>query len=469
MTSTDTAAIDPAVDAWLADHADDRLESYQAFLRIPSISALPEHADDCRAAAEWIAADMRRIGLEHVEVAETGGHPIVYGDWLHATGEPTALVYGHYDVQPVDPVELWESPPFEPVAHDGSMFGRGSSDDKGQIHMHLRAAEALLATTGGLPINVRYLFEGEEESSSVHLDRWLETNRERVAADVAIISDTGFFEGNIPSITVGLRGMMYAQIDVVGTAVDLHSGGYGGVVQNPANALATIIAALKGPDGRIAVPGFYDDVAALSDEDRSHFAALPFDEDAYLARLGLPELFGESGFTTLERRGGRPTLDVNGLWGGFQGEGSKTIIPAHAHAKISCRLVPNQDPDRIFDALRAYVAQVAPPGVTTTVRLLGGGLPSVTPVDHPVTQAAARALEATFGRAPVYVREGGSIPVCASFESILGQPVVLLGFAQPDSHAHAPNEWMDLGNYETGIRTIVRFWTEIADLPDEAA
>jgi len=316
---------------------------------------------------------------------------------------------------------------------------------------------------------VRYLFEGEEESSSVHLDRWLEANREGVAADVAIISDTGFFEGNIPSITVGLRGMMYAQIDVVGTAVDLHSGGYGGVVQNPANALATIIAALKGPDGRIAVPGFYDDVAALSDEDRSHFAALPFDEDAYLARLGLPELFGETGFTTLERRGGRPTLDVNGLWGGFQGEGSKTIIQAHAHAKISCRLVPNQDPDRIFDALRAYVAQVAPPGVTTTVRLLGGGLPSVTPVDHPVTQAAARALEATFGRAPVYVREGGSIPVCASFESILGQPVVLLGFAQPDSHAHAPNEWMDLGNYETGIRTIVRFWTEIADLPDEGA
>ncbi len=469
MTSSDTAAIDPAVDAWLVDHADDRLESYQAFLRIPSISALPDHADDCRAAAEWIAEDMRRIGLEHVEVAETGGHPIVYGDWLHAPGEPTALVYGHYDVQPVDPVELWESPPFEPVVHDGSVFGRGTSDDKGQIHMHLRAAEALLATTGGLPVNVRYLFEGEEESSSVHLDRWLETNRERVAADVAIISDTGFFEGNIPSITVGLRGMMYAQIDVVGTAVDLHSGGYGGVVQNPANALATIIAALKGPDGRIAVPGFYDDVDALSDEDRSRFAALPFDEEAYLARLGLPELFGETGFTTLERRGGRPTLDVNGLWGGFQGEGSKTIIPAHAHAKISCRLVPHQDPDRIFDALRDYVAKVAPAGVTTTVRLLGGGLPSVTPVDHPVTQAAARALEATFGRAPVYVREGGSIPVCASFESILGQPVVLLGFAQPDSHAHAPNEWMDLGNYETGIRTIVRFWSEIAALPDEGA
>jgi acetylornithine deacetylase/succinyl-diaminopimelate desuccinylase-like protein len=469
MTSTDPAAIDAAVDAWLDGHAADRLESYRAFLRIPSISALPEHSAACRAAAEWIATDMRRIGLEHVEVAETGGHPIVYGDWLHAPGAPTALVYGHYDVQPVDPVELWDSPPFEPVAHDGSMFGRGSSDDKGQIHMHLRAAEALLATTRGLPINVKYLFEGEEESSSVHLEEWLGANREQVAADVAIISDTGFFEGNVPAITVGLRGLMYAQIDVVGTAVDLHSGGYGGVVQNPANALATIIAALKSPDGRIAVPGFYDDVAVLSEEDRSHFAALPFDEDAYLARLGLPELFGEPGFSTLERRGGRPTLDVNGLWGGFQGEGSKTIIPAHAHAKVSCRLVPDQDPDRIFEALRAYVEQVAPPGVTTTVRMLGGGRPSVTPVDHPVTQAAARALEATFGRAPVFVREGGSIPVCASFETILDQPVVLLGFAQPDSHAHAPNEWMDLGNYETGIRTIIRLWSEIADLRHEGA
>jgi acetylornithine deacetylase/succinyl-diaminopimelate desuccinylase-like protein len=469
MTSSAAASTDPAVDAWLDGHADERLESYRAFLRIPSISALPEHAADCRRAAEWIADDMRRIGLEHVEVAETGGHPIVVGDWLHAAGAPTILVYGHYDVQPVDPLELWDAPPFEPVARDGSMYGRGASDDKGQIHMHLRAAEALLATAGGLPVNVKYLFEGEEESSSVHLDPWLTANRERLAADAAIISDTGFFEGNVPAITVGLRGMMYAQIDVVGTAVDLHSGGYGGVVENPANALATIIAALKERNGRITIPGFYDDVVELSAADRAHFAALPFDEEEYLARLGLPALHGESGYSTLERRGGRPTLDVNGLWGGFQGEGSKTIIPAHAHAKVSCRLVPHQDPDRIFEAFRAYVAEVAPPGVTTTVRSLGGGRPSVTPVDHEVTQAAARALEATFGRAPVFVREGGSIPVCASFETILGQPVVLLGFAQPDSHAHAPNEWMDLGNYETGIRTIVRVWHEIASLPAGSA
>jgi acetylornithine deacetylase/succinyl-diaminopimelate desuccinylase-like protein len=467
-TTTDTEVIDPAVEAWLAAHADRRLESYIDFLRIPSISTLPEHAGDCQRAAEWIGADLRRIGFEHVEVAATGGHPIVYGDWLHAPEAQTVLVYCHYDVQPVDPVDLWDSPPFEPIVVGGRMLARGASDDKGQLHMHLRAAEALLATRQSLPINIKVVFEGEEESSSTHLDEWLEANRERVAADVAVISDTGFFEGNVPAITTSLRGLMYAQIDVVGTAVDLHSGGFGGVVQNPGNALATIIAALKDRDGRVVIPGFYDEVTELSDDDRARFAALPFDEDAYLADLDLPELFGEPGYSALERRGGRPTLDVNGLWGGFEGEGSKTIIPAHAHAKVSCRLIPDQDPDVIFERFRAFVEQVAPPGVRTTVRYLGGGRPSVTPIDHPVTQAAARALEATFGQAPVYIREGGSIPVCASFEDILGEPAVLIGFAPADGHAHAPNEWMDLGNYETGIRTIIRLWDEIATLPTAA-
>jgi acetylornithine deacetylase/succinyl-diaminopimelate desuccinylase-like protein len=468
MTTTNAAVIDPAVEAWLDAHAGERLVSYQELLRIPSISALPEHAPDCRRTAEWIAADLRRIGVEHVEVVETGGHPIVYGDWLHAPGAQTALVYCHYDVQPVDPLDLWDSPPFEPAVVDGRMLARGASDDKGQLHMHLRAAEALLATRGALPINLKFVFEGEEESSSLHLDPWLAANGEKVAADVAIISDTGFFEGNIPAITVGLRGMMYAQIDVVGTAVDLHSGGYGGAVQNPANALASIIAALKEPDGRIAIPGFYDEVVPLSPESRAHFAELPFDEDAYLEHLGLPALFGEPGYSTLERRGGRPSLDVNGMWSGFQGEGSKTIIPAHAHAKVSCRLVVDQDPDVIFERFRSFVDHVAPPGVRTTVRFLGGGRPSQTPVDHPVTKAAARALEATFGQAPVFIREGGSIPVCASFEETLGEPVVLVGFAPSDGQAHAPNEWMDLGNYELGIRAVVRLWDEIAALPSEA-
>ena len=464
MTTTPSAATDPTVEAWLSDHAGERLESYKAFLRIPSVSTLPAHADDCRRAAEWIADDLRRIGFEHVSVELTPGHPIVYGDWLHAADAMTVLVYCHYDVQPVDPVELWDSPPFEPAVVDGRILARGASDDKGQLHMHLRAAEALLATRGALPINLKVVFEGEEESSSAHLDAWLEANRDRVAADVAVISDTGLFEGEIPAITIGLRGMMYAQIDVVGTAVDLHSGGFGGVVQNPANALATIVASLKDEDGRIAIPGFYDDVVELTGDDRARFAELPFDEEAYRAHVGVPALFGEPGYSALERRGGRPTLDVNGLWSGFQGEGTKTIIPAHAHAKVSCRLVPDQDPDRIFELFRAHVERVSPAGVRTTVQFLGGGRPSLTPVDHPVTQAAARALEATFGRPPVFVREGGSIPVCASFEETLGEPVVLVGFAPADGHAHAPNEWMDLASYETGIRTIIRLWDEIATL-----
>jgi acetylornithine deacetylase/succinyl-diaminopimelate desuccinylase-like protein len=456
---------DAALQAHLDATRDARLASYMSFLRFPSISALPEHAEDCRRAAGWLAEALTTAGLEHAEILETGGHPVVYADWLHAPDAPTVLVYGHYDVQPVDPVELWTSPPFDPVVDGDRLLARGSADDKGQIHAHVMAAAGLLETRGRLPINVKYLFEGEEESSSMHMAPFLEAQRERFAADVAIISDTGFFEGNVPAITLGLRGLMYAQIDVVGTDVDLHSGGYGGVVENPANALAVIIAALKGPDGRIRVPGFYDDVVALTEADRAAFAALPFDAEAYREQIGVPALVGESGYTPLERRGARPTLDVNGLWGGFAGEGSKTIIPAHAHAKVSCRLVTDQDPHKIFELFKAFVEEIAPPGVTTTVQLLGGGWPSLTPMDHPATQAAARALEATFGRAPVYSREGGSIPICANFNNILGLPVVLLGFVQPSSNAHAPNEWMDLRNYETSILAIARTWDELADLP----
>jgi acetylornithine deacetylase/succinyl-diaminopimelate desuccinylase-like protein len=455
---------DRALEAYLQANRGDRLESLQAFLRIPSISALPDHAGDVRRAAEWLAGRLTDAGIEHVEVSETGGHPIVYGDWLHADGAPTVIVYGHYDVQPVDPLDEWTSPPFEPRLDGDRLVGRGSADDKGQIHAHLSAAAALLATRGALPINVRYVFEGEEESSSVHLDGWLTANRDRLGADAAIISDTGFFEGNIPAITIGLRGMMYAQIDVVLTAVDLHSGSYGGAVHNPAVALAQMIAALKGPDGRIRIPGFYDDVAELTPLERAAIAELPFDDDAFRDKIGVPALVGESGYTTLERKSTRPTLDVNGIWGGFQGEGSKTIIPARAHAKVSTRLVAHQDPHDIFDKLETFVAEIAPPGVEVTVRKLGAGRPSLTAIDHPVTQAAARALEKTFGQPPLYIREGGSIPITASFETILGLPVVLEGFTQPDERAHAPDEWLDLGNYESAIRAIVATFDEIAQL-----
>ncbi|MER3488093.1 MAG: dipeptidase, partial [Chloroflexota bacterium] len=409
-----------------------------------------------------LADQLAAAGLEHVEVAETGGHPVVYADWLHVPGKPTVLVYGHYDVQPPDPLEAWERAPFEPLVKGRRILARGAADDKGQVHLHLAAAEALLRSRGAFPVNVRYVFEGEEEVSSVHLDAWLAANRERLAADVACISDTGFFEGNLPAITVALRGLMYAQIDVDGPTIDLHSGVHGGAVANPANALCEIVAALRGPDGRVRIPGFYDDVVPLTDADRAALAELPFDEEAYRVSLGVPALVGESGYTTLERRGARPTLDVNGIWGGFAGEGPKTIIPASAHAKVSCRLVANQDPDRIYERFTAFVGEVAPPGVRVAVRYLGGGRPTLTPIDHPATQAAARALEATFGRRPLYIREGGSIPVAASFATLLGLPVVLLGFAPPDGNVHAPNEWMDLDNYEGGIRAVVRFFDELA-------
>jgi acetylornithine deacetylase/succinyl-diaminopimelate desuccinylase-like protein len=459
-----TATAD-ALETYLDANHDRRLASYEEFLRIPSVSALPEHADDCRRAAEFLAGELRTIGVEHVDVAETRGHPLVYGDWLKAEGAPTVLVYGHYDVQPPDPIDEWVKAPFEPLIRDGRMLARGAADDKAQVHMHVRATEAILATRGRLPVNLKFLFEGDEEMSSAHLDQWLEENRARLGADLAVISDTGFFEGNLPAITIGLRGISYFQVDVLGTAVDLHSGVFGGAVQNPANALAHIIAALKGTDGRILVPGFYDDVVPLSDRDREAFAALPFEDEAYREEHGLSAPVGEPGYTTLERRGARPSLDVNGIWGGFQGEGAKTIIPASAHAKISCRLVVNQRPDRVYELVREHILRAAPEGCRVEVTNLGGGLPSLTPMDHPATQAAVRAIEATFGRQPLFIREGGSIPVCASFESILGLPVVLLGFANPDCNAHAPNESMILANYETGIRTIARYWDELATLP----
>jgi acetylornithine deacetylase/succinyl-diaminopimelate desuccinylase-like protein len=468
MPDRTASTIDPTIDAYLEPRREERLERLKAFLRIPSISALPEHAPDVRRAAEWLADELRAAGIEHVELSETGGHPIVYGDWLHAEGAPTVVVYGHYDVQPVDPLDEWRTPPFEPQIEGDRLIGRGAGDDKGQIHAHVVAVATLLATRQELPINVKYVFEGEEESSSVHLDPWLTANRDRLSADAAIISDTGFFEGNIPAITLTLRGLMYAQIDVRLAPIDLHSGSYGGAVHNPAVALAQIIAALKGADGRIRIPGFYDTVVESTAEERAAIAALPFDEEAFRQEIGAPALVGESGYSTLERKSTRPTLDVNGLWGGFQGEGSKTIIPATAHAKISTRLVAEQEPEDIFEKLKAFVEEIAPPGVDVSVALLGTGLPHRTPLDDPFVKAASRALERTFGRPPVYINAGGSIPIAASFQRILGLPVVLEGFTQPNDIAHAPNEWLDLENYEAAIRAIVATFDEIAGL-DAAA
>jgi acetylornithine deacetylase/succinyl-diaminopimelate desuccinylase-like protein len=460
----DETPIDPLIERALVESREARTESLLEFARIPSISSLPQHAGDMVTAAEWVAGRLRVLGATEVEVCPTALHPIVYARIHEAPGAPTALVYCHYDVQPVDPIELWETAPFDPFVRDGRIVGRGVADDKGQLVMHLSALEAMRAVGKAPAVNLTFVFEGEEEYGSDSLYAWIDANRERLQADLAVISDTGYFEGNVPAITVALRGIMYAQIDVVLSPVDLHSGMYGGTVDNPANALARIIAALKGADGRIRIPGFYDDVVALTDAERAAMAGLPFDEETYRAEIPVPALVGETGWTTLERKTARPTLDVNGMWSGFQGEGAKTIIPAHAHAKLSTRLVANQDPAKIFEALKAFVDEIAPPGVTVTTTYIHGGEPSLTPTDHPATQAAARAIEAVYGAPPVYIREGGSIPVTAAFDHQLGLPVVLLGFTQPTCNAHAPNEWLLVDNFELGTRVIVRFWDELGAL-----
>jgi len=447
----------------LAAHAE-RMQRYVDFLAIPSVSAIPEHAADCRKAAEWLAAELRRIGAQRVEVSETGGHPIVVAERVEDPALPTIVVYGHYDVQPGDPLDLWKTSPFEPIVRDGRMLGRGSADDKGQILIHLAALEALLSTRGKLPVNVKYLFEGEEESSSVNLERWMAANPERCSGDAVIISDSGFFDGNRPALTVGLRGITYMQVDVRNSDVDLHSGSYGGAVINPANALASMIASLHDENRHVTVPGFYDDVVELTPDDRAALAALPFDEANYLAGIDAKATQGEAGFSTVERRGARPTLDVNGIWGGFTGDGSKTIIPAHAHAKISCRLVTAQDPARIALQVEAALKAAAPRGLQVEVQNLGNGYPFLTPLGDPYLSAAASALKETFGADPLYIREGGSIPIAALFQRELSLPVVLLGFTPPDDNAHAPNESMDLGNFEGGIRTVIRALDAIAAL-----
>jgi acetylornithine deacetylase/succinyl-diaminopimelate desuccinylase-like protein len=443
------------------------LDELFELLRIPSISSSPDHRSEVRRCAEWLVGQANAIGLEHARLIETAGHPLVYADWLHAPGRPTVLVYNHYDVQPVDPLEEWRSPPFEPVLRDGRILGRGSADDKGQLLLHLKALEALLSTTGQLPVNLKLLYEGEEEIGSEHFEAALVEQRELLGADLVLISDTAMFDRGLPSICYGLRGLVYLQIDLEGPNTDLHSGSYGGAVANPAELLARLIAQLKDDQGRVTVPGFYDDVRPLSAAERAEFASLPFDEARYRRELGLTELWGESGYSVLERVWARPTLEVCGLWGGFQGPGSKTIIPARAGAKLSCRLVPDQDPGRIMELLERHLRQLCPGSVTLKVTQLGGGRPSITPIDHPAVRAAQRALERGFGSRSVFIRAGGSIPVVASFEAVLGLPTVLMGFGLPDEHNHAPNEWFDLGNFEAGLRSSVYFWDEISRFETE--
>jgi acetylornithine deacetylase/succinyl-diaminopimelate desuccinylase-like protein len=443
-------------------HRDRYVDELKAYLAIPSISALPEHAADVRKCADWTVTEMQRIGLQNVRLIETPGHPVVYGDWLGAEGAPTILFYGHYDVQPVDPLELWESPPFEATVRDGEIYARGSADDKGQVFMHFKAIEAHLKQNGKLPVNMKIILEGEEEVGSSHLDDFIREHKAELAADVVVISDSPMFDRGIPSICYGLRGLVYFQIDLRGTKSDLHSGSFGGAVANPAMVLAQVLAQMKDRGGRIKIPGFYDDVRELREEERAEFRKLPFNETRYRKELGAPKLFGESGYTTLERVWGRPTFEVNGLLAGFTGDGAKTVIPALSMAKVSMRLVPDQHPDKIATQFEEYVRKVAPKTVDLKVTRMHGGKPWMTEFDNPFVQAAGRAIEKGFGKAPVFNREGGSIPVVATFQEILGLPSVLFGVGLPDENAHAPNEKLDLGNFHGGIISSAYLYDEIS-------
>lgn len=447
---------------YLADAQPRQLQELMNWLCIPSISTISAHKPDMIAAAQWLVENMRQSGFEHVELIETTGHPLVYGDWLHAGADkPTVLIYGHYDVQPVDPLALWTTPPFEPTVrpgpHGDDLYARGAADDKGQTFLHIKAVEALLQCTGALPVNVKLLVEGEEEAGSRAIAEYVPAHTDKLAADLCLISDTGILAPDQPVITYGLRGGWSCEITVTGPAQDLHSGMYGGATHNPNQALCELLAALHDQEGRVTVPGFYDRVQELSAAERTLLAQVPYDEAKLLADNGAPAAYGEPEYTVVERIGARPTLEINGMWGGFITEGFKTVIPSQAHAKISCRLVPNQDPLEIGQLVTAHLQRLAPPTIKVEVRGRPGSPAYVAPIDSREIQLAAAAYEEIFGVAPVYKREGGGIPIVTKFQAALGAPIVLMGFGLPDDNLHAPNEKFHLPNFYKGIRTSIAF------------
>ncbi|MGB7549221.1 MAG: dipeptidase [Terracidiphilus sp.] len=442
------------------------LEELKSLLRIPSVSTLPEHKADCRRAAEMLAAELKRIGMENVRLIEARGeteegHPLVYADWLHAPGRPTVLVYGHYDVQPPDPLDEWLSPPFEPTVRDGNIYARGAVDDKGQVWAQVKALESLLAANKSLPLNVRVLMEGEEEVGGEGIASYVASKPADLKADFALVSDTELFAPGLPTLCVGLRGMIYTEIEVRGARTDLHSGIYGGAAPNPFVALAQMLAKLKDEDGRILIPGFYDGIIPPSPEELAAWRSLPFDEEHYrVAEVGARQLVGEPGYSVLERTWARPSLDVHGIPGGFTGAGAKTVIPAKALAKVSMRLVPGMTPAKSFAQYKTYVDQITPPGVEVEVRLIHSGDPCLIPVDNPYIQAATRALHEVWGKDTVFIRSGGSIPIVGDFARHLGLPSVMMGFGLPDDNLHAPNEKFHLKNFELGIESLIRFLEE---------
>lgn len=434
------------------------LEELKGLLRIPSVSTLPENKPDIERAAAWVADDLRRTGMEHVEIIPTSGHPLVYADWLNAPGKATVLVYGHYDVQPAEPLEEWHTPPFDPVVRDGNLYARGSTDDKGQVAVHLKALESLMKTGGTLPVNVRVIIEGEEEVSGEGIDAFIKARPERLACDVVVVSDTEMFAPGLPSLTVGLRGICYTEIEAVGSSQDLHSGSYGGVSPNPLFALCEVIAKLKDGRGRILIPGFYDMVRPPADAELSAWASLPFDEAEYLKNeVGSTELTGEPGYSVLYRTWARPTLEVHGIPGGFTGAGAKTVIPSKASAKVSMRVVPDQDPKAIFELYRDYVLSLSPKGIKLSVKLLGAGDAVVVDTGNRFVQVAAEAMREVYGKDTVFIRTGGSIPIVAAFGKHLNAPALLMGFGLPDCAAHGPNEKFALENFYGGIDSVIHF------------
>lgn len=447
----------------LKKHSEEHVERLKEWLRIPSVSTDSARDGDVRAAAEFVAKELADCGFE-TQTWETPGHPVVTGNWLQAEGAPTVLIYGHYDVQPPEPLELWRHGPFEPTVEGRNLVARGATDDKGQAYALLRGITGFLKTRDSLPVNVKFLIEGEEEIGSPNLVPFIEKHKDALKADVAVVSDTTQFAPGIPAITVGLKGLCYLEVELTGASHDLHSGSFGGAVDNPANVLAEIIGQLRDGDGRITIPGFYDNVRDLTDAERAEIKKLPFDEAEFQRELDAPALFGEKGYTTLERKWARPTLDVNGLLSGWTGEGAKTVLPCKAMAKFSMRLVPDQDPNHIAEIATAHLQRLCPPSIRMKVTPCHGAEPVLVPSDSPFFQAANRALEAGFGAVPVAIREGGSIPVVSDFKKILGIDTILMGLGLPDDGAHSPNEKFNLDDYQRGIETAAHFIEEVGKL-----
>jgi len=447
--------------AYLDRNKDRYLAELTELLAIPSVSTTPEHAGDVRHCARWVSDHLRGIGMNNVRIFQTEGHPIVYADWLGAPGKPTILLYGHYDVQPPEPMDLWTSPPYEMTIRGGNIYARGSADDKGQIFIHFKSIEAYLRTSGSLPVNLKLLLEGEEEIGSEHLASFVKKNKKLLRSDLVLVSDSSMFARGVPSICYGLRGLSYVEVAVAGPNRDLHSGSFGGSIHNPIQALAELIAGLHDRNGRITIPGFYDKVRALTSTERRAYKKLPWSDRTYAKSLGVPALAGEKGFTTLERIWARPTLECNGIWGGFTGSGAKTVLPSKAFAKISMRLVPDQKSVEIARLFTRHIKSITPPSIRVKVEALHGGEAAITPIDSPGVMAAAAALEKGFGKKPLFQREGGSIPIVTQFKQLLGLDTVLLGFGLPDENAHAPDEFLSLDHFFKGMRTSAHFFQEL--------